>query len=144
MKLEEIFENWDKDSNVDRTELGNVALDIPKLHHKYFKIFSHERLLLRKLEQDMKKLKRLKWEYYTGVLDQESMEERGWEPFGLKILKQDVPTYIDSDNDIINLNLRIAVQQEKIDALESIIKAIMNLGFQVKSAIDWAKFTSGQ
>lgn len=144
MKLEEIFSHWEKDSNVDRTELGEVALNIPRLHHKYFKMFSHERLLLRKLEQDVKKLKKLKWEYYTGVLDQQSLEEVGWTPFGLKILKQDVPTYIDSDNDVIHLNLRIAVQQEKIDALESIIKSIMNLGFQVKSAIDWEKFKTGQ
>ena len=58
MKLEEIFGEWEKDSKVDRTELGDVALNIPKLHHKYFKLFSHERLLLRKLEQDMKKLKK--------------------------------------------------------------------------------------
>ena len=144
MKLEEIFGEWEKDSKVDRTELGDVALNIPKLHHKYFKLFSHERLLLRKLEQDMKKLKKLKWEYYTGVLDQESLEEMKWEPFLQKILKQDVPTYIDSDSDIITLNLRIAVQQEKIDALDSIIKSVMNLGFQVKSAIDWEKFKTGQ
>lgn len=144
MKLEQIFDEWERDSKVDRTELGYAALSIPKLHHKYFKIYSHERLLLKKLEQDMKRLKKLKWEYYTGVLDQETLNEYNWEPVLLKILKQDVPTYIDSDNDIITLNLRIAVQQEKVDTLESIIKAIMSLGFQIKSAIDWEKFKTGQ
>lgn len=144
MKLDEIFAEWATDSSVDRTELGLAALNIPKLHHKYFKIFSHERLLLKKLEQDMKRLKKLKWEYFTGILDQDTLEEMKWEPFALRILKQDVPLYIESDGDVIALNLRIALQQEKTEALESIIRSIMNLGFQIKSAIDWVKFTTGQ
>lgn len=144
MKLEEIYDEWAKDSKLDRTELGSIALNVPQLHHKYFKMFSHERILLRKLEQDMKKLKKLKWEYYTGVLDHETLKEYKWEPFPQKILKQDVPTYIESDSDIITLNLKTAIQQEKVLVLESIVKSVMNLGFHVKSAIDWEKFKTGQ
>lgn len=144
MKIEEIFEQWNNDSTIDKTELGNAALNIPKLHHKYYKIFSHERLLLKKLEQDMKRLRKLKWEYYCGILDHETLQEQQWEPIQLKILKQDIPTYMDSDENIINLNLRIAIQQEKIELLESIIRNIMNMGYNVKAAIDWVKFTSGQ
>lgn len=144
MKLEEIFDQWSKDSTIDKTELGQAAINIPQLHHKYYKIFSQERLLLKKLEQDMKKLKKVKWEYYCGILDQETLEQNGWEPVQLKILKQDIPTYMDSDNDIIQLNLRIAIQQEKIELLESVIRNIMNMGYNVKAAIDWVKFTSGQ
>jgi len=41
------------------------------------------------------------------------------------------------------MNLKIAYQQEKIDALESIIKMLHNRGFHIKSAIDFERFKVG-
>ena len=32
MQLDEIFELWKKDSEIDRTELGEASTNIPKLH----------------------------------------------------------------------------------------------------------------
>lgn len=144
MTLDEIFEEWDKDSTVDPTELGNAALDLAKLHHKYYRMFSRERLLLKKLESDLKVLKREKSEFYVDGPTQEQIE-MGWvlPPKGKIRVKSDVPVYVDSDNDIIAMNLKIAYQQEKVDLLESIIKLISNRGFQIKSAIEWEKFKVG-
>ena len=59
------------------------------------------------------------------------------------ILKQDLSIYMDADKDIIELNLKIAYQMEKIDLLEAIIKSLTNRNFQIKSAIDWTKFMQG-
>jgi hypothetical protein len=39
--------------------------------------------------------------------------------------------------------LKIAVQQEKVDVLESIIKSIKDRGFQIKNAIEWERFKVG-
>jgi len=144
MTLDEIFEEWDKDSTVDPTELGNAALDLAKLHHKYYRMFSRERLLLKKLESDLKVLKREKAEFYVDGPTKEQID-MGWElpPKGKIRVKSDVPVYVDSDNDIIAMNLKIAYQQEKVDLLESIIKLISNRGFQIKSAIEWEKFKVG-
>jgi len=50
MTLEQIQELWSKDAPVDRTELGEEAIKIPQLHSKYFKIYSTERLILKKME----------------------------------------------------------------------------------------------
>ena len=58
MTLEDIFELWSKDCDIDRTELGEESLKIAQLHAKYFKIFSTERLSLRKLQSDLKVLKK--------------------------------------------------------------------------------------
>ena len=60
------------------------------------------------------------------------------------ILKAEMPMYMDADHDIINLNLRIGMQNEKIDFLDSVIKTIINRGFLIRSAIDWTKFTMGE
>ena len=143
MNITEITELWKADSQIDRTELGDESLKIPKLHSKYYNLFIQERLLLKKLEGDYKQLYRVKFEYFNGILSEEELEEYNLEPFALKVLKSDLPIYIESDKDLQTLQAKIAVQKEKIDFLESIIKSLTNRGFQIKSAIDWAKFTHG-
>lgn len=143
MKLDEIYEQWLVDSEIDMTELGAEAIKIPKLHHKYFQIYSTEKLLLRKYEAEMKSLKLAKYEFYTQGPSRES-QDKGWElPARGMILKQEMPMYLEGDRDLIDLSLRIGLQQEKVDLLESIIKSLTNRGFQIKSAIDWNKFTMG-
>jgi hypothetical protein len=134
---------WEQDSVVDRQQLDTEALKLSTLHHKYYKVYTHERLLLRKYEADLKVLKLEKYEFYTQGPTKET-HEKGWQlpPMG-KILKADASTYVDADKDIIELSLKIGIQHEKIDLLESIIKNIMNRGFQIKSAIDFIRFQSG-
>jgi hypothetical protein len=51
--------------------------------------------------------------------------------------------YLEADEDIIQLSLKIGIQAEKIDLLESIIKAIMNRGYNLKLVLDWEKFKNG-
>jgi len=114
MKLDDILDMWSTDCDVDRTELGEEALKIPKLHSKYLRHFSEERLLLRKLEQERKELVLLKNDYYRGILSEEDLKSNGWEPFRLSVLKSDVPTYIEADQDVIKLNLRIECKVRKL------------------------------
>lgn len=143
MKLEEIFEEWKKDSQIDRTELGEESLKVPKLHHKYHQVYSSEKLLLRKLEAEFKKLKLEKYEFLTQGPNEET-RAKGWElPAKGLILKADIPMYLEADTDLINLSLKIGYQQEKIELLESIIKSLGNRGYNIKTAVDWARFMMG-
>lgn len=143
MKLDDIMEMWSEDCNVNRLELGEESLKLPKLHSKYLRIFTEERLLLRRLEGERKELILLKHDYYRGVMPEEDLRSNGWEPFRLNVLKSDIPMYIEADQDIVKINLRVAMQQEKVDALESIIRSINNRGYLIKNAIDYAKFQMG-
>ena len=142
MKLEEIFDQWKKDAEIDITELGNESIKIAKLHHKYFQILSSERLLLKSHEAEMKRLKLDKYEFYTQGPNEQTPKEWKLPPKGL-ILKQDIPMYMEADNEIIKLSLKIGVQQEKIELLESIIRNLMNRGYNVKTALDWQRFING-
>lgn len=143
MKLEDIFAFWEQDSNISRDELDRESLNTSKLHHKYHKIFTHERLILRKYELELKQLRLEKFEFYTQGPTKETMD-KGWKlpPIG-KILKADAGTYVDADSDVVALTLKVGMQHEKIELLESIIKSIMNRGFQIKNAIEWIRFQSG-
>lgn len=143
MKLEEIHEQWSKDSQLDSVDLDHSALGIAKLHHKYYEILSKEKLVLRKLESEAKTLKLDKYEFYTDGPTQDQID-MGWKlPAKGKILRSDVGMYLDGDSDIIKMNLRVAYQQEKIDVLESIIKTIHNLGWHIRAAVDFRKMQAG-
>lgn len=143
MTLEEIYDMFEKDAKFDRTELGDESLKIARLHAKYFRLFSEERLRLKAQERKYKELYKVKYEYYMGTLSEEEYKRRGWEPNPLRILKSDVPMYIDSDNDLGEIDMKIEYQKEKINALEGIIKHLSARGFQIKAAIDWEKFKAG-
>ena len=132
MTLDEIFESWGKDSSIDHTELGNAALDLAKLHQKYYRFLSQERLLYKKLEAELKTLKLEKQEFYQDGPTEEQIE-KGWKlPAKGRILRSDVGMYIDSDSDIITSQLKLAYQLEKVELLQDIIKTISNRGFHIK------------
>jgi hypothetical protein len=143
MKIEDIISEWDKDCKIDETELGDESTKIPVVHNKYLKIYMGENAQLKRLFAQRNKRKRLLTEYYLGELDQDELEELGRDQFYKKILKNEVEMYIESDDDFIDLNLKLSLQQEKVNYVESILKSINNRGFQIKNAIDWLKFTNG-
>ncbi len=143
MKLEEIQEFWNADREIDITELANESVRIPQIHDKYLKIYIDERIRLKGLQFELTKLVRLKTDYYAGKLTQEELEKLGWEQFLHRLLKNEISTYIEADEDIIKLKKNIVLLEEKIHYLDSIIKMISNRGFQIKSAIDWIKYKNG-
>jgi len=142
MKLEEIEALWEQDSKIDRTDLDNESLKIPTLHSKYYKIYLREKVQLKAEEQEYKLFYKLKHEYYTGKMSKEELDEHGWEPFQF-VLKNDLQVYIDSDKDVAERLLKLQVQREKVELLESVIKTLNGRGFLIKNAIDFIRFTSG-
>jgi hypothetical protein len=148
MTIDEIFTEWDKDSKIDRTELGKEATDIPKLHNKYYRIYINEKMKLIKQDSDLKQLMALRHDFYSGAIDNDTLRECGWEEefqtLGRRtILKTEIPRYLESDKIIIDKKLKIATQQEKVGLLDSIIKSFTSRGFNIKAAIEWSKFQVG-
>jgi hypothetical protein len=142
MTIDEILSLWETDSKISPTELGEEALKIASLHHKYFKIYTREKIILKKQESDFKKLKLDKYEFYSQGANEETPKTWRLPSKGL-ILKAEIPAYMEADKEIIDLSLKIGYQQEKVDLLESIIKSFQYRGYNIKSAIDWHKFTMG-
>ncbi len=143
MKLDEIQIMWERDAQIDRTELGEESLRIPQLHSKYFKVFSQERLLLRKMESEWKQLYKDRYEWYNGTIAEEVLKEHEWDPNPLKILRTDIPMHLEADQLLQTLGLKIEMQKEKVDFVEAIIKSLTTRGFQIKSAIEWERFKMG-
>lgn len=143
MDIETIRQMVSRDMEIDDLNLDLESLKTPQIHNKYLNILHDESLMLHKLQIDMRELRRLKWEYYLGKLDQETLDSKGWIPFGLKILRTDLDIYLELDKDLLRLESKISLQKEKVKYLENILQGVTRRGWEIKNAIEWKKFMSG-
>ena len=101
--LKSIHDMWKEDCMIDEMKLDESSRQAPILHAKYLELLSTVKLQLKRAEFSQKTLLKQKWLYYNGKMDQETVEELGWnpDPFdGLKILKGEMDYYYDSDPEI--------------------------------------------
>lgn len=143
MKIDDIIEEWNTDSQIDITNLAVESLNIPKIHHKYLKILYQEKILLEQLKAYYKQYHRDRHELLTGSIDEETCKKYGWKPNPKIILRGDIPMHIEAEEETIKMTLKIAAQKEKIDIIDSIMKMISTRGFQIKNAIDVVRFEAG-
>ena len=143
MLFDDIKKMAEIDLKFNETDLDTESLRIPQLHGKYLNLLYDEKLVLRKWRNELNSLIKLKWEYYTGKMSEEQLKELNWQPFELRILKQDIELYMESDADLIQKKDRVFVQEEKVLYLESIIKMISNRQYHIRDAITWRKFING-
>ena len=143
MTLDEIQMLWDKDCCIDTTNLTNEAQNIPKLHAKYYRIYIKQRMIVAQYQHQLKKLRFDKYEFFTNPTEYH-IKELNWKvpPQG-RLLKNEVNQYIDCDKDVIDLELKIAIQQEKTQFCKSIIDTINTRGFLLKTILDERKFNNG-
>ena len=143
MKFEEIQKLWTSDCPIDETELSQESVKIPQLHNKYLIFYSNEKLKFKEIKFLFSGLIKRKRDYYSGRMSAEELEAADWEPFRIKLLKADVQEYIDADEDVIESKKLFALQEEKVNYLESIVKGLTTRGYLIKNAIDWKRFTEG-
>jgi len=143
MDLEEINKMWAKDCKIDENDISREARRIPEMHNKYYMLYVKAGLKVKKLKADLTELEKAKMEYYNGSMDEAELRQRGWKPNPLKLLRQDVAKYIESDRDIIHLSLNIDYHLSMANYLEDIIKQINNRNFLLSNIINWEKFRAG-
>jgi hypothetical protein len=144
MTLADIQDEWTADSKIDQTNLGLSAGKIPELHAKYLKLLTSYKLQLRKAVSDLIRMRKVKGRYYRGELSKQELDEKGWDQYlHAKPLKSEMDDFIVSDDDIIKLEDKAEYLRTTIIALEQIMKSINSRTWDVKNAIEWAKFTNG-
>jgi len=144
MKLTQIQEEWQKDSKINELELGREAVKVPTLHAKYLNILSNTKLQQRKAESDYNNLRRVKYRYYRGELSRDELEDLGWPQYmGNKPLKNEMDEFLICDEDLNTLQDKIEYCKTVTYTLEQILRSINSRTWDIKSAIEWNKFTNG-
>jgi len=143
MNINDLKRMVEEDLDIDSTELGSEAIKSPQLHNKYLCFLMEEKNNLHAMEAFIKIMEKDKWLYYAGKMSHEELNKRGWEPFDLAIIKQDIDRFIDSDKEYSEKILKLNQQREKVNYLENVVKIMSNRAWNIKSAIEWTKFTQG-
>lgn len=144
MKLTEIQEQWQEDARIDQTNLGNESVRVPLLHAKYITVLSTIKLQLRKAESSYYNMRRLKYRYYRGEMSRDELEQEGWQQFqGNKPLKNEMDELLQCDADLLAQQDKIEYFKTVVYTLEQIIRSINSRTWDIKSAIEWTKFTNG-
>ena len=140
MKLSDLKHMMEQDSVIDHANLDREALKIPYLHGRWYGFFIDESRLYRSLMNEYRQLKRFKMEYYLGKCPDDVYER---EPLNLKILKQDLDIYMESDAELNALEEKMNTQKLKVEMIESFVKSLNNRGYNIKCAVDFIKFKNG-
>ena len=96
--------------------------------------------LLAKAKGEYKVLYKEKWEYYGGKADAKIYVTK---PFDLKVLKNDLHIYIESDKDIIDAENKIIYLETTTKYIDHVLKSVQARGWDIKNAIEWKKFEAG-
>ena len=139
--LDKLQGMWEKDSKIDRDNLHDESLNIPSLHAKYFELYNTTFLLRKKAEQQKRNIRHDRYEYYSGKADPETYVEN---PFPKKIRDKDtMQKYLDADERLSSVCLKIDYYDTMLTYLESILKVIQNRTYQIKNAIEFMRFNAG-
>ena len=132
---------WEEDSKIDSDNLHTESLNIPILHSKYYDLYNNLMLLRKKAEQQKKNIRHERYEYYSGKADPDVYIEN---PFPKKIRDKDtMQKYLDADEKLSNVNMKIEYYDVMLKYIEEILKQISNRTYQIKNSIDFMRFSSG-
>jgi|TARA_A100001391_G_scaffold182201_1_gene148592 hypothetical protein len=139
--LEKIQEMWERDAVIDPDNLHNESLKISELHSKYYTIYNTISLLREKARGSYSSVKLERYNYYTGKAPAEVYVQ---DPFPYKVREKDaIQRYLDADEKLTNIDLKIKYYDTQLKFLEEIIRNISQRTFQIKNAIEWQKFQAG-
>lgn len=143
MRLDKIQEEWGRDAEFDLSKPDGVLRDIPLLHHKYWVIYNTERERFLNYKREFDYLRRDKFDWYLGRLDEERRIARGWEPMQLRIVRTEVDNYLTTDPDLMVIREKMEQVELRLKFLEDIIKAVNFRSNLVRTYIDWLRFSKG-
>lgn len=139
--LDTIQKMWTEDSKIDIDNLHTESINIPVLHAKYFDLYNTILLLKKKAEQQKKRVRHEKYEYFTGKADPDVYLEN---PFPKKIRdKETLQGYLDSDERLSQISLKVEYYDTMLNYIDNILKMISNRTYQIKNAVDFMKFSAG-
>lgn len=116
---------------------------IEPLQHKYDIILAAERNRLSEMKIQYKTLLAEKTEFYLHG-GNEITRAKGWiYPAKGKVLKQELEFYIPQDKDLVEEQLKIGYQENKIKYIESILEAIKQRRWLLKNVNDTRRYNSG-
>jgi hypothetical protein len=144
MNIEQLHDEWDKDSAINDDHLDRESVKTPQLHAKYLRFLISHKMKLAALEVEYKTLRQKKFRYFRGEMTKSELEDLKWDQWqGIKPLKNEMDEFLQGDSDLNRIVVKCEYIKNMIEALEAILGQIKSRDWQIRNAIQWKQFISG-
>jgi hypothetical protein len=138
---QQLLDLAEKDLEIDYTsDIGYLVSLQPKLFVKYTRMLKDETQKLKSLQLKSEKLQSELWLYYTGKASPEVYKEK---PMDNRFLKSEVKEAMFMDKDWMQHQVKLMLQEERVDLLERIAQQIKDRSFTLRTILEWKKFMEG-
>ncbi len=141
MTLEELQKEAREDLAISNQErLDSESFKNQHIKSKWLEYRTRYEQLLIMRKADHQKMFREKWEYYGGKAEAKVYAAK---PFDIKVLKSDLHMYIQSDDEILEIQTKISYYEMLVKYIDGVLKSIDNRGWDIRNATEWKKFEAG-
>lgn len=138
--MENLYNEIEQDSEIDRDHLDVELLKIPYQYGKWINTHAIEKAFLVKYTKRLKKLKPLMFDYYKGNVNDDFMDGK---ISPTSYTKLQALEKVEADPGISELSDKVELQIIKVEMIAEFLKAITAKGWNVKTAVDYLKFKNG-
>ena len=143
MNLNDLTAKYQKDAKLDSLNLEEEVKRAALLHAEYVGYWSEARRELFRVTKEYQKFKLEKTDFYETGPSKET-QEKGWKyPVSGKILKMKIPTYLDADKELQELEEKVNEAQIKVDVLDKIVQMFSFRRNSVDSILHIRKWEGG-
>lgn len=143
-ELEKFQREWAVDSEIDDINLDREALKQPKLHQKWVDYLTSAKIKLYKTEKELSEARARLTEYYMGRMTKDELNALGRTQYLHKTpLKSELEKLLDSDPIVLDINQKFYYYTTLVEYAQSVLGAIRDRGFSIKTAADYRKFLAG-
>lgn len=143
MKLDELKVMWQEDAPIG-PDLAAESLNIFVLHSKWLGFLTDYKMYHKAAEVKLYEVGRKKVRYYKGEMNQEELDANGWKQYqGARPLKAELDDLLQSDPDVMKVQMKVDHYKMCIDFCTEVMKAIGQKNWNIKNAIEWNKFQAG-
>jgi hypothetical protein len=143
MDIDKLSTEYGIDVAIDTLNLEEEFRRCPILHAKYLWWWAEQNSKLSKYENEYRKLRVIKHEFYShGPSKEDRAKGLKLPPSGM-ILKTNVPMYIDGDDEIIELQSKIDETKILVNQLEKIVNQLAYRSKTLEGILALRKFEAG-
>lgn len=143
-KLDQYLKLWEKDAVMDKSDLVSESLKIPYLHGEWYKRYLNEKKTYNSWKEGRSRIIGLLYQYYSGDILESELNELGREPlYKSYSTSEKIKRMVESDKQLVKLNMKIENQKDVVDFLKSAIDSINGRSYHINNAINFMKFEHG-
>lgn len=142
--IDDIKYAWKEDMKLlSGNDVTKALSELHNLHAKYSQLMHDYVVEGRKLTAEYAKLYKARYQYYRGDLnsDPDELKKRKWEPNAKKIDTSQIKTYLEGDELLVDLKLKMDLTLEIAELCKSYIEHIKNSNYSLNSKVKWMMFT---